>query len=456
MYLTTKVLQTEKHHEVDLNILAHLCYHSARLYNVGLYSVRQHYFNTNSYLSYYANYHACKTNENYRILHSSASQQILRLVDRDMQSFFKLLTLKKTGKYSAAVRLPKYKKPESLSTFVLQGKSCRIQKNGKVAVGLTKKFRDLYGIDDRRILFTIPKNIKNVTEFKEIRIIPQFGGKQFSIEFVYESNKQLRKAEGDGYMSIDLGVSNLASCTIFSISDTQQFIVDGRRLKSINHYYNKKAAILKSMYAKNKSISSSNTKRMMRLMNGRANRINDYFNRVVKILVNKCLDNGVTTLVIGYNKEQKQGINIGKVNNQNMVMIPFYKLRQKLQYQCELHGISYCPQEESYTSKASCLDDDYIPVYGETVATPFSGKRIHRGLYRASDGSVLNADINGSVNILKKYLKECKSNVVFTTDDVRVLLNAPCERLYVFPKSRKPLACGQFNSLSQMLLMAQS
>ena len=456
MYLTTKVLQTEKHHEVDLNILAHLCYHSARLYNVGLYSVRQHYFNTNSYLSYYANYHACKTNENYRILHSSASQQILRLVDRDMQSFFKLLTLKKTGKYSAAVWLPKYKKPESLSTFVLQGKSCRIQKNGKVAVGLTKKFRDLYGIDDRRILFTIPKNIKNVTEFKEIRIIPQFGGKQFSIEFVYESNKQLRKAEGDGYMSIDLGVSNLASCTIFSISDTQQFIVDGRRLKSINHYYNKKAAILKSMYAKNKSISSSNTKRMMRLMNGRANRINDYFNRVVKILVNKCLDNGVTTLVIGYNKEQKQGINIGKVNNQNMVMIPFYKLRQKLQYQCELHGISYCPQEESYTSKASCLDDDYIPVYGETVATPFSGKRIHRGLYRASDGSVLNADINGSVNILKKYLKECKSNVVFTTDDVRVLLNAPCERLYVFPKSRKPLACGQFNSLSQMLLMAQS
>lgn len=442
MYLTTKVLQTEKHHEVDLNILAHLCYHSARLYNVGLYSVRQHYFNTNSYLSYYANYHACKTNENYTILLSDTSQQILRLVDRDMQSFFKLLTLKKAGKYSATVRLPKYKKSESLSTYVIHGRSCRIQKDGKVAIGLTKEFRELYGIDNRRILFTIPKNIQNVTEFKEIRIIPQFDGKQFSIEFVYESNKQLRKAEGDGYMSIDLGVSNLASCTIFSNSGTKQLIVDGRRLKSINHYYNKKAAMLKSEYAKNKNISSSNTKRMMRLMNGRTNRINDYFNRVVKILVNKCLDNGVSTLVIGYNKEQKQGISIGKVNNQNMVMIPFYKLRQKLQYQCELHGISYCPQEESYTSKASCLDDDYIPVYGETVTTPFSGKRIHRGLYRASDGSVLNADINGSVNILKKYFKECKSNVVFTTDDIRVLLNAPCERLYVFPKSHKSSACG--------------
>ena len=405
MYLTTKVIQTEKHHEVDLNILAHLCYHSARLYNVGLYSIRQHYFNTNSYLSYYANYHACKTNENYTILLSDTSQQILRLVDRDMQSFFKLLALKKAGKYSEAVRLPKYKKPESLSTFVVQGRSCCIQKNGKVAIGLTKKFRELYGIEDRRILFTIPKNIQNVSAFKEIRIIPQFEG-------------------------------------IFSNGDAQQFIVDGRRLKNINHYYNKKAAMLKSVYAKNKSISSSNTKRMIRLMNGRYNRINDYFNRVAKILVNKCLDNGVTTLVIGYNKGQKQGINIGKVNNQNMVMIPFYKLRQKLQYQCELHGISYCPQEESYTSKASCLDDDTIPVYGETVTMPFSGKRIHRGLYIASDGTVLNADINGSVNILKKYFKERKSNVVFTTDDVRVLLNAPCERLYAFPKAHKSLACG--------------
>ena len=249
MYLTTKIIQTEKHHEVDLNILAHLCYHSARLYNVGLYSVRQHYFNTNSYLSYYANYHACKTNENYTILLSDTSQQILRLVDRDMQSFFKLLALKKAGKYSATVKLPKYKKSESLSTYIVQGRSCRIQKDGKVAIGLTKKFREQYGIEDRRILFTIPKNIQNVSAFKEIRIIPQFGGKQFSIEFVYESNNQLRKAEGDGYMSIDLGVSNLASCTIFSNSDAQQFIVDGRRLKNINHYYNKKAAMLKSTYA---------------------------------------------------------------------------------------------------------------------------------------------------------------------------------------------------------------
>lgn len=430
MYLTTKITQTEHNSDVDLSILAHLCYHSARLYNVGLYSVRQHYFNTQKYLSYYENYKECKENENYSILLSDCSQQILRLVDRDMQSFFKLLTLKKSGKYSDKVKLPKYKKADELAICTIQGRSCRIQKDGRVAIGLTKEFREKYQINERRILFTIPKNIRCVYEFKEIRIIPQFNGKQFSIEFIYESKKDLKQSVGDGYMSIDLGLDNLVASTIFSNGGVQQFLIDGRRLKNINHYYNKKVATLKGEYDK-KGISH-NTKRMLRLINGRYNRINDYFNKSVQLIINKCIENGVTTLVIGYNKEQKQEINIGQVNNQNFVMIPLHKFRQKLQYKCELHGIKYCPQEESYTSKASCLDDDTIPTYGENETTKFSGKRIHRGLYKSADGKVLNADINGSVNILKKYLISSKSNVVFTTDDVRVLVNAPCKRLSVF------------------------
>ena len=430
MYLTTKILQTEQKHEVDLSILNRLCYHSARLYNVGLYSVRQHYFNTQSYLPYYSNYNECKNNENYKILLSDCSQQILRLVDRNMQSFFRLLALKKSGKYSDKIKLPHYNGTDDLSICTIQGRSCRIQKDGKVAIGLTTEFREKYNISDRRILFTIPKNIRTVTEFKEIRIIPQYNGKQYTIEFIYESNKDIKQAQGDGYMSIDLGVDNLVACTVFSNSNTQQFLIDGRRLKSINHYYNKKVAMLKSEYSKNKSIVSNNTPRMLRLMNGRINRINDYFNKTVKLIIDKCLENNVTTLVIGYNKEQKQLINIGKVNNQNTVMIPYHKFRQKLQYQCELHGIEYSPQEESYTSKASCLDNYQIPSYGVNESEKkFSGKRIHRGLYRSSDGSVLNADINASANILKKYFKERKSNVTITTDDVRALVNTPCQRI---------------------------
>ena len=435
MYKTTKVLQTIKNHEVDLSILKAMCYHAARLYNVALYSIRQHYFNTNSYLSYNSNYHECKNNEHFKILLSDCSQQILRTADRDMQSFFRLLILKKSSKYSDRINLPHYKKQEQVMTCPIQGRSCRIQKNGTVAIGITKEFREKYNISERRILFTIPKNIKNITQFQEIRIIPLYNGKEFSVEFIYQDNTIKPQANGNGHMSIDLGVSNFAACTIFSNGDACQFLIDGRRLTNINHYYNKNISKLKSDYSKNKSLDSIYTNRMIRLINGRNNRITDYFNRVCHLLVNVCVDYGVTTLVIGYNKGQKQGINLGAVNNQNVVSIPYHKFRQKLEQLCIEHGISYISQDESYTSKASALDMDDIPTYGvDEAQTAFNGKRIHRGLYRSSDGSVLNADINGSINILRKYVKERNENWIHQ-DSVRALVNVPCQRVIPFAQA---------------------
>ena len=432
MYKTTKVLQTLSNHEVDLNILKSMCYHAARLYNVALYSIRQHYFNTNSYLSYNSNYHECKNNEHFKLLLSDCSQQVLRNADRDMQSFFRLLILKKSGKYSDKINLPHYKKENAVMVCPIQGRSCRIQKNGTVAIGLTKEFREKYNISERRILFTIPKNIRHITQFQEIRIIPLYNGKEFSVEFIYKDTTVKPQVQGDGYMSIDLGVSNFAACTIFSNGDARQFLIDGRRLTNINHYYNKKVSELKSEYSKNKSITDTTTPRMRRLMNGRNNRITDYFNKVCHLLVNTCLSYGVSTIVIGYNKGQKQEINLGKVNNQNIVSIPYHKFRQKLESICTEYGIKYDSQEESYTSKASAIDEDIIPVYGEnTDNIVFSGKRIHRGLYRSSDGSVLNSDINGSINILRKYFKERNEDWIYQ-NSVRALVNVPCQRLNVF------------------------
>ena len=435
MYKTTKVLQTLSNHEVDLNILKSMCYHAARLYNVALYSIRQHYFNTNSYLTYNSNYHECKNNEHFKLLLSDCSQQVLRNADRDMQSFFRLLILKKSGKYSDKINLPHYKKQEQVMVCPIQGRSCRIQKNGTVAIGLTKEFREKYNISERRILFTIPKNIRHITQFQEIRIIPLYNGKEFSVEFIYKDTTVKPQVQGDGYMSIDLGVSNFAACTIFSNGDARQFLIDGRRLTNINHYYNKKVSELKSEYSKNKSITDTTTPRMRRLMNGRNNRITDYFNRVCHLLVNTCLTYGVSTIVIGYNKGQKQEINLGKVNNQNIVNIPYHKFRQKLETICAEYDIKYVSQEESYTSKASALDCDNLPVYGEnTDNIIFSGKRIHRGLYRSSDGSVLNVDINGSINILRKYFNERNENWLYQ-DSVRALVNVPCQRVSPFAQS---------------------
>ena len=249
MYKTTKILQTKQHHEVDLSILKAMCFHSARLYNVGLYAIRQHYFNTNTYLNYNANYHECKSNENFKLLLSDCGQQVLRLADRDMQSFYRLIILKKSGKYSERVKLPHYKKENAVMVCPVQGRSCRIQKDGKVAIGLTKEFREKYNISERRVLFTIPKNIRHIKQFQEIRIIPIHNGKEFSVEFVYCDNTAKPQSNGNGYMSIDLGVTNFAACTIFSNGDARQFLIDGRRLKNINHYYNKKVSELKSEYS---------------------------------------------------------------------------------------------------------------------------------------------------------------------------------------------------------------
>ena len=427
MLLTTKVHIDNGFK--DFQVLERLCYHSARMYNVGLYSVRQHFFNTNEYLSYYDNYHECKTNENYSLLLTDTGQQILRLVDRDMKSFFGLLKLKKIGKYSNPIHLPKYKDKDGLMTCSVQGRSVRIV-DGFARVGLTKEFRELYGFKERYVAFRIPKNILNVRKFNELRIIPQYGGKEFSVEFIYESSsvREYKQAQGDGFMSIDIGMDNLMACTVFSNGRGRQFLIDVRYLKSVNAYYNKTVAKLKSCYSKNKGITNQNTNRMLRLFNGRANRINDYFNKAVSLLVEKCLEWGVTTIVVGCNKEQKQGVNVGVVNNQNFVSIPLHKLRRKLQCKCELHGIKCEFQEESYTSKASSLDLDAIPKYGIDTKPTFSGKRIKRGLYRSKDGFKLNADINGSVNILRKYFNERKWNWVFQ-DHVRAFVNRPCQRV---------------------------
>ena len=433
MLLTTKVHIDNSHK--DFQVLGGMCYHCARMYNVGLYSVRQHFFNTEEFLSYYDNYHLCKTNENYSLLLTDTGQQILRIVDRDMHSFFGLLKLKKLGKYSNPIHLPKYKDKEGMMTCSIQGRSVRIR-DGKVRIGITKELMEKYGFSKKFIEFTIPKNLLSVTKFNEVRIIPQYSGKQFSIEFIYDSSQlpSCEQAQGDGFMSIDIGMDNLMACTVFSNGQSCQFLIDGKPLKSINAYYNKTIARLKGEYSKNKGISSQNTKRMLRLYNGRANRINDYFNKAVSLLVRKCIDMNVTHIVIGYNKEIKQEINTGKANNQNFVSVPFYKLRQKLQCKCELHGIEYVSQEESYTSKASCLDMDCLPKYGVETAPQFSGKRIKRGLYRSYDGGLINADINGSVNILRKYFNERKWNWVFQ-DHVRAFVNRPCQRVNPLCKS---------------------
>ena len=200
-------------------------------------------------------------------------------------------------------------------------------------------------------------------------------------------------------MSIDLGVDNLAAC--FD-TDGHQFLIDGKRLKSINQWYNKRNAQLQS--AKDKQGIKSFTNKQARLYQWRNNCVRDYLNKTARTMINHCLKHNIGKLIVGYNPGIKHLINIGRSNNQNFVQIPFWQLRQKLIALCSRYGIEYLEQEESYSSKASFYDQDEIPVYNaDNPSSPkFSGKRIKRGLYQTKDKHLVSADINGSANILVK------------------------------------------------------
>ncbi len=380
-------LTKEKHKIVKL-----LAYHSARLYNVGLYSVRQYYFLNGEYLPYVKNYHLCKTNEHYKLLLSDTAQQILRLVDRNFKSFFNLLKLKKQCKYSDKIGLPKYKKDNELMTISIQGRSARI-KDGYVYIGLSKTFKEKYKPKINKLVFKLPKHIQ-VDKLQEVRIIPVFNGMEFDIEFVYKKQVEPLSMDKNRYLSIDMGLDNLSTC--YSDSGAA-FIIDGRYLKSVNRYYNKRVAYLKSIYDR-QGIKYS--KRLLRLKRKRDFRINNYFNLAVKYIADYCIQNKIGNIVIGDFRDIKQEINLGKKNNQNFTYIPYYKFKQKLKLKCEQLGISYILQDESYTSKASFIDMD-TPANNTT----FSGYRIKRGLYQTKDGLKVNADVNGAANILVKYLK---------------------------------------------------
>ncbi len=375
-----------------LEIIRQLSYYSARLYNVGLYSVRQHFFQEKGYLNYSKNYHLCKNNENYSLLQTDVSQQILKQVDRDFKSFFGLIRLKNQGKYKPKVKIPYYKKESELKTIVIQGRSARIRK-GYVIIGLSKAFKEKHTPYLSELKFKLPKHIE-VNKLQELRILPVFNGKEFDIEFVYKKEFESISIDKNNYLSIDMGLDNFATC--FNSNDGSSFIIDGRYIKSINRHYNKQKAYYQSILDK-QGISTSN--KLLSLSRKRYNKINNLFNLAVKYITNYAISKNIGSIVIGDFSNIKQNINIGKKNNQNFVSIPYGIFKRKLQSKCEQLGIDYHLQEESYTSKCSFLDNEQVKKHDT-----YKGKRIKRGLFRTSQGYLINADINGSANILVKFL----------------------------------------------------
>ena len=390
MYLTLK--QQVKHlSKKEFKNLKYLCHIAKNLKNQAIYNVRQHYFKNKKYLSYNENYKMLKNSENYKKLNSNMAQQILKEVDESFKSFFALLKLAKNGQYNGKIKLPNYLDKDGFTTLVIG--FVRL-KDDMLIVPYSNSFKKTH----QEVKVKLPSVLKD-KKIKEIRIIPKQHSRYFEIQYTYEVKEIQRELNENNVLGIDLGIDNLCTC----VTNTgASFIIDGRKLKSINQYYNKINAKLQSI--KDKQKIERTTLRQKRITRKRNNRINDYLSKAARTIVNYCLNNDIGKLVLGYNEDFQRNSNIGSMNNQNFVNIPYGKLRDKLIYLCKLYGIEFKLQEESYTSKASFFDGDEIPIYDKENLQEyvFSGKRIKRGLYQTSTGKLINADCNGALNILRK------------------------------------------------------
>ena len=338
----------------------------------------------------------------YVSLPSHSNQWIIKsLINGSYKSFFESLkTYKKNPSiYLGRPKLPKYKKKNDQSIIYFSNITCKIKDNKYLRFPKTK----------------LQLNIGKLGMYgtlKQVRVIPH--ATYFDVEIILENNQSELPLMEDNkrYISIDLGLDNL--CAIATTYSNDSYIIKGTPLKAINQYFNKEVSYYRSILKTTNNMDYS--KRLDRLYKKRNNKITDYMHKVSKTIINKCINENISKIIIGYNDNWKQNINIGAKNNQNFVTIPYYKLLDKIEYKAKQQGIEIIYQEESYTSKASFLDNDILPICDakNKEKYTFNGKRIHRGMYKSRKGILINADINGSLNIMRKYLIKKEIPLVLT------------------------------------------
>ncbi len=363
-----------------------LCFLSKNLYNYSNYLVRQSFIFEKTYISYYDLLRTLSTQSDYQAIPAKVSQQILMILDRNWKSFLAANEVYKQNpsKFNARPRIPKYKNKitgRNLVVYTLQAISKKQLKQGIINPSKTGIYL---------------KTLVPTSQIKQVRLVPRLN--HYVIEVIYEKCEKQYELEKNRCASIDIGLNNLATLT-FNQAGIKPLLINGRPLKSINQYYNKVKSFLQSQLQENRS-----SKRLKKLCNKREFKINDYLHKASRLIIDTLINQKIGTLIIGHNEEWKQKISLGKRNNQNFVCVPYNKLIEMLSYKAKMVGINVIITEESYTSASSFIDNDLIPVYkkGEKIRVTFSGKRIKRGLYRTASKRLINADVNGSLNIMKK------------------------------------------------------
>lgn len=399
-----EVTRVEKHivrqNDKYFSMLDEFCFLSKNLYNHANYLIRKRYMDDGTWLRYQDLDVILKEDTEYpdykNMPYSSSAQQLLRTLDNTWSSFFASIRSwrKNPDKFKGKPNPPSYKhKTKGRCPVILTNQACRLQNDG--IVEFPKSFRGLR--------FNTKFNKRDDFEkFMQCRILHR--GNHCVVEFVYTINVLEAKEDNGRYIGIDIGIDNLAA--VSNNVGLPFYLVDGKGLKSINKYYNKLVAHYTSILIKNDSKQYS-SKRLQRLHSKRNAKINDYMHKASRFIVDFAKENNINTIVIGKNDLWKQNSNMNKKTNQTFCQIPHSRLINMIEYKSEEYGINVILQEESYTSKTSFIDDEY-----PTKLESYKGKRIKRGLFRTQNNIVVNADCNGSLQIIKKHNKDFKcSNI---------------------------------------------
>jgi putative transposase len=372
--------------------LDNLCFASKNLYNQALYRLNKEYEENKKYKNYNTLDKELRSEKqiDYCTLPQKVSQQTLMLLDKNYKSFFKSIQDYNInpGKYKGKPKLPKYKNKKT-------GRFVVVYTNQAISVKEIKK--GIIKLSKTNI--EIKTDIKDI---KQVRIIPKENN-IYCIELVYsKQEKQLK--ENNIFAGGDIGLNNLI--TFIENNDNKSFIINGKPLKSINQYYNKKLSNLKSKLPhynnkENVKKQKKSSKNIRKLTVKRNNKVKDYLHKASRKVVNELKQANVSKFVIGLNKQFKTEINIGSKNNQNFVSIPHSQFINMLTYKCKLEGIDVIVREESYTSKCSFLDNENVRKHNK-----YMGKRVKRGMFVSAKGLKINADVNAAANILRKEIPD--------------------------------------------------
>ena len=381
MNLTEKEIIYSTDERFDL--IKELCHLSKNLYNACLYDVRQYYFETKSYRPWKLQKSIFIKNDNpdYYALQSNLAGEVFKQVGEQFISFF-------NNKSNKKKKIPKYKDKNGYNLVVFP----------KLAISKQIEFDE----DKQTYTYTLCKRSYNLkikstkSNIEMVKFVYDEANDLIKCFKIYEVEAPKLKKDNSRYFSIDPGLNNIVS--IYNNIGIRPLLYNGRPIKSINQYYNKTNAKLKSELP----VSIKSSKRLKQLSFKRNNKICYEMHKISTHIINEAIKNNISKIIIGNNVGWKNEINIGRRNNQNFVNIPHTKLFNQLLYKGLLNGIEVVFTEESYTSKASFFDKDELPVYGENDNHKFSGRRISRGLYKDSKGNLWNADLNGGGNIMRK------------------------------------------------------